>query len=217
MRCIITKYLGIAGIALVLVFAPVASAGILDGHADAYSGWTGSVPFVSGTLTGDIDYAVFTAADFNANFGGAGYAPGDDLVYAYQVFNTGIVFLSAEIVGIANPANTIGTFNDLNVAGDKDASDLGFDLSGNAFWQFDAPNEIETGESSWGLAFSSPNTPMSGIGVVLNGGQNALQLDIPTPGADPIPEPGSLLLLAVGALAARSRRFRRRLPPVRIK
>jgi hypothetical protein len=206
------KYLGIAGIGLVLVFATVASAGVLNGHTDAYNGWSGSVPFVSGTLTGYIDYAVFTAADFNENFAEAGYVPGDDAVYVYQVFNTGDAFISAEIVGIANPANTIGTFNDSVIEGDKDASASVFDVSGNAVWQFFAPNNIPTDESSYGLAFSSPNAPMSGVGVILNGGQNALQVGLPTPSAEPIPEPCSLLLLAVGGvLVARGHRFRRRL------
>ena len=196
------KYMSIVGIGLVLVVATAASAGYLNGHADAYNGWTGTVPFASGTLTGDIDYAVFTAADFDSNFGGGGYTPGGALVYAYQVLNTGDAFISAEIVGITNPANTIGTFNDLNVAGDKDASGSFFDGSGNATWQFFDPNQIETGESSWGLAFSSPNVPMAGVGVILNGGQNAMQMGLPTPSGDPIPEPSSLVLVALGALVA---------------
>jgi hypothetical protein len=207
------KYFSIVAVGLVLVFATVASAGVLNGHTDAYNGWSGSVPFVSGTLTGDIDYAVFTAADFNTNFGGAGYVPDEALVYTYQIESTGGSFLSAEIVGIANPTGTaIGTFNNGVIAGNKDASASVFDVSGNAVWQFFAPNNIPTGESSYGLAFSSPNAPMSGVGVILNGGQNALQVGLPTPSADPIPEPCSLLLLAVGGvLVARGHRFRRRL------
>ncbi len=74
------------------------------------------------------------------------------LVYTYQVNVTGSLGASAEIVGIGNPANTIGTFN----IGDQDASSESF--APNARWLFSP--EIPTGMSSWGLAFSSPNLPI---------------------------------------------------------
>ena len=85
--------------------------------ARSAQGWVGSVPFIDvdpsdgHTLAGHIDYVVMTDNYFNTNFGGLGYTPGGDLVYAYQVFNTGDAFMSAEIIGISNPANTIGAFN----------------------------------------------------------------------------------------------------------
>ena len=93
---------------------------------------------------------MFTAADFNSNFGGSGYAPGDSLVYTYQVNNTGDHFVSAEIIGITNPANTIGSY-DLGGAGDLDAFSAMF--TPNAEWHFDP--SIPTSISSYGLAFSS--------------------------------------------------------------
>lgn len=201
------KYMSIVSIGLVLLFAAVASAGDLDNHAAAYNGWTGSESFSTGTLAGYIDYAVFTAADFDANFDNLGYAPGDDLVYTYQVFNTGEAVISAEILGIANPANTIGTFD----IGDWNASSMFFDGTGNANWQFLAPNAIPTGDSSWGLAYSSPNIPEAGAGLTVDSGQNILVTGLPTPSGTPIPEPSSLVLLAVGMLVTLGC-FRRRLP-----
>jgi hypothetical protein len=96
----------IAVASIMIGAAMSAEAGILNGHGAAFGGVTGSVPFNNGVgLSGTIDYAVFTANSFNANFGGLGYVPGDALVYTYQVFVTGGLGVSAEIVGVSNPAN----------------------------------------------------------------------------------------------------------------
>lgn len=193
----------IAVLSVLAVLSATSQAGILNGHAAAYGGVTGSVPFNNGVgLSGTIDYAVFTAGAFNANFAGLGYVPGDDLVYTYQVNVLGNLGVSAEIVGVGNPANTIGTFN----IGGQDASSASF--TPNARWLF-AP-EIPSGSSSWGLAFSSPNTPIVGASLTVDGGTQALVAGVPTPGPVPyVPEPASLLLLtgtlAVTCLSRRAR------------
>jgi len=147
-------------------------------------------------LEGDLDFAVFTAANFNANFAGMGYVPGDSVVYTYQLINSsdpGTDNLSAQIVGIINAANTIGTFD----IGDVNASSSSF-VGLNAQWLFNP--EISLGETSWGLAFSSPNVPMSGAGLTVDGGASVFLLDIPTPSDIPIPEPTSLALLVVAGM-----------------
>jgi len=183
--CVIALAVSLSGL------ASQSNAGVLDGHVDALPGWTGSVAFDNGVgLNGTLDFAVFTAADFNSNYAGLGYAPGDALVYTYQVNNTGDHFVSAEIIGISNPANTIGSFD----IGDVDASSAS--LTPNAEWLF-SPS-IPTGESSFGLAFSSPQLPVSGVSLTINSGTSSLSTDIPTPGPDSIPEPASLALLAMG-------------------
>lgn len=182
---------------MTIVAASTSQAGMLNGHGAAFGGVTGSVPFNNGVgLSGSIDYAVFTAADFNANFGGLGYVPGASLVYTYQVNVTGSLGVTAEIVGISNPANTIGTFGPLN-AGDVDASSASF--TPNARWLFSP--EIATGLSSYGLAFSSPNLPIVGASLTIDGGTQALVAGVPTPGPIPIPEPASLVLLVSGLVA----------------
>jgi hypothetical protein len=110
--------------------------------------------------------------------------------------------VTAEIVGISNPANTIGTFD----IGDVDASSASF--TPNARWLF-APG-VPTGMSTWGLAFSSPNLPIVGAALTVDGGTQALAAGVPTPG--PIPEPGSFLLAGAslaGACLSRGRRRRR--------
>ena len=169
-------------------------AGTLNGHSAALPGWTGTVAFDNGDLEGNLDYAVFTAADFNANFSGLGYTPGDAIVYTYQLENGNNATtdsISAQIVGILNSANTIGTFD----IGDVDASSANF-VGLNAEWQFNP--EIPAGQTSWGLAFSSPSEPMEGVALTIDGGSSVLELGVPTPA----PEPSSLLLLVVGGMLA---------------
>jgi hypothetical protein len=172
-------------------FLPASQAGILNGHGAAYNGFAGSTPFNNGLgLSGSVDYAVFTAGNFNANFAGLGYVPGDALVYSYQLNVSGTLNASAHIVGITNPANTIGSFN----IGGTSPSSASF--TPNARWLF--AGSIPTGSSSYGLAFSSPQEPIFGSALVLNGGTPAANIVVPTPGLFQVPEPASLLLFASG-------------------
>jgi hypothetical protein len=192
-----TGFWSVATCCLVLLFGESSSAGfagILNGHPDALPGWTGSVAFDNGGgLEGDLDFAVFTAADFTTNFAGLGYAPGDTYVYTYQLINSvdaGTDAISTEVIGIVNPANTIGTFD----IGDVNASSAGF-VGGNAQWLFNP--ELTLGMSSWGLAFSSPVGPMNGLALTVDGGASVLVSGVPTPA----PEPGSLILLVFGGIS----------------
>lgn len=186
----------IAAFSMIILFSASSQAGILSGHGAAYGGVTGTVPFDNGIgLSGTIDYAVFSASDFNANFGGLGYAPGDDLVYTYQIEVTGSLGVSAELIGINNAANTIGTFN----IGDQDALSASF--TPNARWLFSP--EVPENMTSWGLAFSSPNVPIVGASLTIDGGTQALVAGVPTPGPIAlVPEPASLLLLAGGVVVS---------------
>ena len=188
------RFFLIASLLSVSSLASVSQAGILNGHGAAFGGVTGSVPFNNGVgLSGTIDYAVFSAGAFNANFAGLGYVPGDALVYTYQVNVAGSLGVSAEIIGISNTANTIGTFN----IGNQNASSASF--TPNARWLFSP--EIPTGMTSWGLAFSSPKLPIVGASLTIDGGTQALVAGVPTPGPISIPEPATLAL-GVGGLAA---------------
>lgn len=176
---------------MVAVLSPSSRAGLLNGHAAAYDNVTGNVPFNNAVgLSGSIDYAVFTAAAFSANFGGLGYVPGDALVYTYQVNVVGSLGVSAEIVGVSNPANSIGTFD----IGDVDALSASF--TPNARWLFSP--EIPTGMSSWGLAFSSPNLPIVGASLTIDGGTQALVAGVPTPGPIALPEPATMVMMVLG-------------------
>lgn len=197
----------LAVVSILAIAAPSAQAALLNGHAAAFAGVTGSVPFNNGVgLSGTIDYAVFDAPTFNANFAGLGYVPGDALVYTYQVLVSGSLGVSAEIIGISNPANTIGSFN----IGDISPASASF--TPNARWLF--ASEIPTGMSSWGLAFSSPNLPIVGASLTIDGGTQALVAGVPTPGPIVFPEPGSFLTvassLAICCLTGRGRARRAR-------
>lgn len=184
-----------------LVATQAGHAGVLSGNAAALPGWTGSVPYDNGNnLSGSVDFAVFTAAAFNANFGGMGYVPGDDYVYTYQTNNTGSDNFSQLTVGITNPANTIGTFS----IGDIDTSSALFDGSGNAEYQFLSP-AIGTGQTSYGLAFSAPTLPIELGGIISDGG-GAIQIALPSPGTIPEPTSASILALAGGVALGSVRR-----------
>ena len=201
-----SKIVAIIAGGLVLCAAAVSSAGILNGNPLAYNdgngpaagAWTGTLPFDNGNgLEGNLDFAVFTEAVFNANFSGLGYVPSSSptggLVYTYQLSNTTDPTgdsISAEIVGVVNPANTIGSFN----VGDVVPSLATFS-GGNAVWQYNP--SITAGQTSWGMAFSSPNAPMSGVALTVDGGGTAQTVGVPTPSAIRIPEPGSVVLWAL--------------------
>jgi hypothetical protein len=185
-----------------LVFGGTQSyAGILSGHPDAYGGWTGTVAFNNGLgLHGTLDYAVFTAGQFNANFSGLGYVPSDAVVYAYQLFNDDAPALDISRLTVDDvlPASGIGSFN-LNTYTPGGIAPTGASfVGGDARWTFN--NEIPPSTSSFGLAYSSPNLPENTIGIVIDGGTPALVLEIPAPSDIPIPEPTSLVLLSLGLL-----------------
>jgi hypothetical protein len=204
-RTIVNGFLQlIAVLSLLAAFSATSQAGILNGHGAAISPLnTGSAPFNNGLgLSGSIDYAVFTDNAFNANFGGLGYVPGDALVYAYQLNVTGSLNASAELVGVINPANTIGSFNIGGVA----PSSASF--TPNARWNF--AGGVPSGSTSYGLAFSSPNLPIFGSSLTFDGGTPAAGAIVPTPGPIPaIPEPASIGLMSAGlALTCLSRRTR---------
>jgi hypothetical protein len=193
---------------LAMLSASPSLAGPLNGHVDALSGFTGSVPFDDGVdLEGYIDFAVFTAVDFNANYAGLGYVPGDALVYTYQIESEGDNDITALKVFLGVDANTIGSFGPL-VAGAIEPFTAAFDPT-NAEWVFDPALD----GVSFGLAYSSPLLPTIGSFEVFGLRSSSLVgLGVPVPGPEgpvPVPEPATILLLGCG-LMIHARRFRRR-------
>ncbi len=217
------KFLALIAVLSLLIVAPV-QAGVLNNHALAFNNgagpaggaWTGSDVFNNGlpfpnNLIGNIDFSVFEVADFDTAFPGSGYVPGagDGLVYAYQLENQGNFFVSAQIVGISNIANAIDNFPSGAVAPVEVAPGVSiFDTGGNAVWLFSAQN-IQTGENSTILVYSSPNVPElgTGLGITVDGGTVGITT-VPTPSSTAIPEPGTVALLGIGMIGLMTRRRR---------
>jgi hypothetical protein len=186
-----------------LVCVPTSRAGVLNGHPNAFNdgfAWSGSTPFVSGTLQGFVDWAVFAPGQFPF----AGYVPTPgQATYAYQVFVQGSAPLSALSVALTDPASNAGSF--ASVPGDAPTSAT-ITPASSVDWTFAG---ILPGGNSRGLAFSSPKRPQNLFGVVVDTGQSSFVVPLPSPGSVDIPEPASALaLVAFGGLVV-TRRARR--------
>lgn len=168
---------------------PLASAGTFS---------SGSTPFDNGgTLKGFVDWAVFNPGTFPY----AGYTPtAGELSYAYQIFVTGAAPVSSFELVLTDPADTIGSFNDLG--GVAPSSQILNPLT-SAKWTFPG---IPQNDKSYGLAFSSSRIPQSLFATVVDTGQSTWVIPLPSPGSNSIPEPATLGLAAMGCLMLGLRR-----------
>jgi hypothetical protein len=175
-----------------------------DGLGPLGGAWGGTKHFdVAGTggrLTGDLDWAVFTGANFSSLF--TGYTPTlGELVYTYQIHNTGTLNISKgslKLIGGA-PADSADDFTGNGVSGQAPGSTQ--ILSTDVIWNFQAPNNIDwnPAESSNGLVFSSIRRPRNDVYVVVDGGASTNITGVAGPGTNSIPEPSVLTLLLVAA------------------
>lgn len=170
----------------------------------------GSSPYSNLNLFGTIEYAVFTASDFSAEFPGSGYAPTDPVVYVYQIDNLGPDAVSFQLVGLSQPASGIGSADiDTGSAGFISPANSFFDLGGNANWSF-IGNEIPQFGSSQGLVFSSKYLPeVTGTSITVNGGTTAVTFPIAVPGSVQIPEPSTIVISGFSLLSLVAPRRRR--------
>ncbi len=185
---------------LALVLSTQAFAGALFNHPNAGGPaplYTGSTPFVIGTLQGQVDYAVFNPGQFP--FSGYTPTPGE-LTYAYQIFVTGSAPLSSFELLLNEPADNIGTFSSLPGVAANSQILTPFT---SAKWTFPG---ITTGSNSVGLAFSSPRLPQSLFASVVDTGQSGPVIPLPSPGPVGIPEPATLGLAAFGCVMLGLRR-----------
>jgi len=159
--------------------------------------YTGSTPFTVGTLSGYVDYAVFNPGQFPYS----GYTPTPgELTYAYQIFVTGSAPVSSFEMILTDPADHIGSFNDLGGIAPNSTT---LNPLTSAKWTFPG---IPSGGMSQGLAFSSPRIPQSMFATTVDTGQSATVIPLPTPGPLGIPEPATLGLAAVGCVMLGLRR-----------
>jgi hypothetical protein len=183
-----------------LLISTQAFAGALFNHPNAGGPpplYTGSTPFSIGTLSGYVDYAVFNPGQFPYS----GYTPtAGELTYAYQVFVTGSAPLSSFELALTDPADSIGSFNNL---GGTAPSSMTLNAMTSAKWTFPG---VQTGGSTQGLAFSSPRLPQSLFATVVDTGQTTFVIPLPSPGPNSIPEPATFGLAAMGCMMLGLRR-----------
>jgi len=188
---------------LALFVSTHAFAGPLFNHPNAGGPaplYTGSTPFLQGTLSGYVDYAVFNPGQFPYS----GYTPtAGEYTYAYQVFVTGAAPLSSFAVLVPGPADNIGSFSDISGQAPLSGVFTGPPGPGNsAKWTFGG---VLTGNMTQGLAYSSPNPPVSSLGSTVDTGQSAWVIPLPAPDPTNLPEPASALL-AMGCMLLGLRR-----------
>jgi hypothetical protein len=211
-------------LALLAITVHPARAGILATDPAAYTDltptvWHGTTSFANVSLVGYVDWAVYAPGHFPGGFGGYVPTPGEG-TYAYQVFVTGAAPLSSFklAIQVPAPADNIGAFSGGGVVGDAPTSESFSGLPDTANWNFAG---ILAGNSSEGLAFSSPVAPRDFFGSVIDTGQFTFVLPLPSPavvGGKPggpfIPEPSTLVLAGCGFAVLATGRFlqRRKVP-----
>jgi len=153
---------------------------------------SGSTPFTNGgTLSGYVDWAVYNPGGFPY----AGYSPtAGELSYAYQIFVTGSAPVSSFELILTDTADNAGSFP---LAGGVAPNSTTLNNFTSVKWTFPG---IPNGGNSNGLAFSSPRLPQSMAATIVDTGQTAIAVPLPTPSNIGIPEPATLSLAAMGCL-----------------
>jgi len=153
------------------------------------------------TISANVDFAVYAPGHFNLSYPGQDPSGGSQFVYAYEVFNTGAnqvtsspisIFSEGLLPGVA-PANIEAL--PLVAGQPPDNSSFAGAPPSSARWDYTVTN-LGLGANSWILLFTSPHGPTFQPGSVQGGGLSNTQ-SLPSP----VPEPSTLMLLAIGASA----------------
>jgi hypothetical protein len=176
-------------------------------YNDGTRTWEGTASFnklvTGGRLQGTVQWAVFTGSNFLSLFPDYAPTPGE-MVYAYQVFNVGTVSITKTMAPLLSGAtgDNEGSFTSNGMGGV-----LPFFtqiIPGDVVWNFynpanpsDYSYSIGHPGQSAGLVFSSNRKPRTEWYVVVDGGGTVNVNGVGGPGAEVIPEPSALALLAV--------------------
>jgi len=216
MRSLTSSALVLAASAVLFLCGP-ANAGQLLNHPDAYDDgvteWSGYTDFYGesggNVLSARVEWAVFAKGKFPFT----GYTPtSGEFSYVYEVYPNGTLEVNQFWVNMldSNEANNIGSFALSDSTDDADTAKWGTsnpDALESAIWTFDG--DLLPGDASYGLVYSSINQPISSFGFIMDGGTWGIpQSPMPSPD-DEIPEPASVVIIAVGGLFAMARRRRR--------
>ncbi len=199
-------------ISVVFLYHSAEAATLSSFFGSAFNGNSGTDSYDSGAgLSGTVEYAVFSKADFDSLFTGSTIAvnPGE-LAYVYQFINTGADALSQNTqLGVNSSVVALGSATIDIGASEFSPSSTTLNAGFSAIWGFEpSSNNIPGGGAvSSALVLTSTNLPgnVTALAIVKDGGTIATTMAI-VPGATAIPEPTSLLLLSCGALFLLGRR-----------
>jgi hypothetical protein len=211
------RALGFGAGLVVLLLADLAGAGLLESDPLGMPAWQGRHAYraVMDFLAVDVEYCVYAPSTdpgnvpspFEDRFG-TDPSGGTDYVYAYQIFNDldpddfpdarSLIRFSVHLDDDEDP-NHIG-YVELPGGGGVDPNSWGFEPE-TAGWSFDPT--LNVGQVSKVLIFTSPYGPEWDRGAVSGGGLGVSDDDsMPSP----VPDPGTVVLVAVGAALALPRK-----------
>lgn len=162
-------------------------------------GWQGSRTYSQDNISAKIEYAVYdTLADgFDFITVGTGR-----YIYAYQIFTSGTGYTSIasfDIPGV-NTANLSGIGQEEDSTGEAILAD---NDGATLLWSFEEDTLVD-GTHSFALVFSSNSGPVAGTYVIAPHETD----DFPTPDETPVPEPMTIMFVALGAVGL-VRKFKR--------
>jgi hypothetical protein len=205
-----TAGLCLISLAVLSLLAAPAAASLLDTGTpfdDGNKVWRGTSVFPATpdpVLGGSVDWVVYAPGQFPFA-PSTGYTPApNEYTYVYQLHSTGSAPITNYSVGIDNYADNLGKFVDSGhgVTGYQPNEPMTLSLppDGAASWDF---NGVGQNESSCGLVYSSPHTPLEYNAIVINHGEYRI-FAVPSPSANPIPEPATTwaLLSGLGMVSA---------------
>jgi len=218
----------------VLLFAPVAAAGMLSADENAYLDWHGS-QYYAGSHWGmggqiyfhaNVDYAVYAPGQFEISFPGQDPSGGTRFVYAYQIdfdipqttaSDESLAYLTVGLDGATQPQEQVAHLGNFSTSG-TDVEPVSQNFAGSPptsaisnFYESPNPSELVPFSQSNLLIFTSPAAPEWYAATLQGVDSSHVKTELlPSPGVS-VPEPGTLTLwglATVGLLMVRLTRRR---------
>jgi hypothetical protein len=182
------------------ILAAICLAAGLPSAADA-AFYTGTDTLISGQasfssssarLYGYVDYAVYSPGDFT----GSDSFP-DKFFYCYQIFNSPTSSNIARFIVNLNPDVTAYSPDSFIFSADDIKPNYASIQQNDAVYMFNS--RIAANNNSYVLFFASDYGPAIDSSTIIGTlfGSTSVQIPIPASGTEPVPEPASLLLLAL--------------------